>query len=116
MIVRNTFFFLLLLTTLGCLQAQDFSSTLLEFNQQQMTHQQTAMLTLGGWAVLNIGAGLALRSGSSGVSREFHTMNALWNTVNLGIAGFGLLSAMKADPAGWDLATSLSKHQNFQKI
>lgn len=74
------------------------------------------MLTLGGWAVVNIGAGLALRGSSEGATREFHTMNALWNTVNLGIAGFGYYAATQSDPASWDLATSLGKHQNFQKI
>lgn len=106
---------LLFLTTV-CIDAQELSPSLLEFNQQSINHQRTAMLTLGGWAVVNIGAGLALRGSSTGVTREFHTMNALWNTVNLGIAGFGLYSALQSDPANWDLATSLAKQQNFQKI
>lgn len=90
--------------------------TLAEYNMASLDHQQNAMLTLGGWAVLNIGAGLALRGGSEGSARHFHEMNALWNTVNLAIAGFGYYSALKSDPAAWDLATSLSKHGNFQKI
>lgn len=100
----------------GFLFAQDASLSLLDFNQRELNHQKTAMLTLGGWAVANIGAGLALRGTTTGSAREFHTMNALWNTVNLGIAGLGYWSALKSDPANWDLATSLGKQQNFQKI
>ena len=90
--------------------------TLAEYNMASLEHQRNAMLTLGGWAVLNIGAGLALRSGSEGSTRHFHEMNALWNTVNLAIAGFGYYSALKSDPAASDVAISLSKHGNFQKI
>ncbi len=98
------------------LNGQDLPPSLLTFNEQNISHQQNAMLTLGGWAVINIGTGLALRGATTGVSREFHTMNALWNTVNLGIAGFGYYAALQADPSGWDVATSLEKHHNFQKI
>lgn len=114
----NRFALLLAVTliTTAWLSAQDLSPTLLEFNQQSLSHQKTAMLTLGGWAVANIGTGLALRGSSDGATREFHTMNALWNTVNLGIAGLGYWSAMKSDPAAWDLSTSLGKHGNFQKV
>ena len=90
--------------------------TLTEYNVSSLEHQRNAMLTLGGWAILNIGTGLALRGGSEGSTRHFHEMNALWNTVNLAIAGFGYYSALKADPAAWDVVTSLGKHGNFQKI
>ena len=86
------------------------------FNQQSLDHQKTAMLTLGGWAVANIAAGGALQGSAEGTTKHFHQMNALWNTVNLAIAGFGYYSAMKSDPATWDLATSLSEHNGFQKV
>lgn len=108
--------FALFLLISGFVMAQEIPPTLLEFNQRELGHQKTAMLTLGGWAVANIGTGLALRGTSEGSTREFHTMNALWNTVNLGIAGLGYWSALKSDPANWDLATSLGKQQHFQKI
>ena len=105
---------LLLLLTTATLLAQ--SPTLLEFNQTTIDHQRTAMFALGGWALLNIGGGLALQGSSSGATKEFHRMNALWHTVNLGIAGVGYLSLMKADAAGWDLATGLAKHHSFARI
>ncbi len=106
----------LALTCFGFLQAQGLEAPLLDFNQQSLGQQKTAMLTLGGWAVANIALGAGLQGNADGSTKQFHRMNALWNTVNLGIAGLGYLSAIKADPASWDLATSLQKHQGFQKI
>lgn len=106
----------LALTVYGFLQAQGLEAPLLSFNQQSLHHQQTAMLTLGGWAVANLALGAGLQGKATGSTKHFHRMNALWNTVNLGIAGLGYLTAIKADPAGWDVATSLQKHQGFQKI
>lgn len=108
--------FAFLLCFYGCLQAQGLDASLLDFNQQSLSHQRTAMLTLGGWAVANIATGVALQGSAEGSTKHFHRMNALWNGVNLAIAGFGYYSAMKSDPAAWDLATSLGKHQGFQKI
>jgi hypothetical protein len=105
-----------LLCCYGGLQAQGLDASLLEFNQQSLNHQKTAMLTLGGWAVANIAAGAALQGSAEGSTKQFHRMNALWNGVNLAIAGFGYYSALKSDPAAWDLATSLGKHQGFQKV
>lgn len=100
----------------GWLQAQSASTELLAFNNANLQHQRTAMYTLGGWAVANIGLGLALRGSTDGDTRYFHEMNALWNGVNLAIAGIGYFSIVGQDPASWDLATSFQKHQSFQKI
>ena len=86
------------------------------YNATSLRQQRHAMLGLGAWAVANIGVGLAGRASTQGTQRHFHEMNALWNTVNLAIAGFGYYSALSSDPTTWDLATSLTKHQNFQKI
>ena len=86
-----------------------------ELNLDRLDHQRTAMLVLGGWAVGNIGLGLALRANSSGQRRRLHEMNALWNTVNLGIAAFGYYSALR-EPTGLDAITSWQKHVGFQNI
>jgi len=74
------------------------------------------MLTLGGWAVANIAAGAVLQGPAEGSTKHFHRMNAMWNGFNLAIAGFGYYTALHSDPASWDVATSLSKHNSFQKI
>lgn len=116
MLPRSSLIIILLFFTNYWLYAQSLTSDLITYNQISLNHQKTAMLVLGGWAVTNIGTGLALRSSTEGTSRRFHEMNALWNTVNLAIAGFGYYTAVKGDPAAWDLATSLQKHDSFQKI
>lgn len=104
---------LLLILSAG-LAAQ--SPTLLDFNQATIDHQRTAMYALGGWALVNIGGGLALQGSATGSTKDFHRMNALWNTVNLAIAGVGYFSLAGTSAADWDLTTGLAKHHNFQKI
>ena len=99
-----------------CLLAQGDAPTLLRLNGATLDHQQTAMKLLGGYALVNIAGGLALRAGSTGSARYFYEMNALWNTVNLGIAGFGYLASLKADPAAWTLTEGLRENQQFAKI
>ena len=79
-------------------------------------HQRTAMYVLGGYALLNLGGGLLGRAATTGATRRFHEMNALWNTVNLGIAAVGLYGALRADPAGWSLAEAVGEHHKFGKV
>jgi hypothetical protein len=105
-----------LLFSCGAVYAQELSLNLPSFNQQSLDHQKNAMLTLGGWAVANIAAGAALQGSADGSTKHFHRMNAMWNCFNLAIAGFGYYTAMNSDPASWDLATSLGKHNSFQKV
>lgn len=116
--MRTTKFILILIGLLwgSHLFAQEINEQLFHFNQRNIDHQKTAMIALGGWAVVNIGAGLGFSQRTTGETKYFHQMNALWNTVNLAIAGIGYWSISGVDPVGWDLATGLSKHQNFQKI
>ena len=43
-------------------------------------------------------------------------MNAIWNGVNLAIAGLGYLNARKARAADFNLTKSIKEHHKFQKI
>ncbi|THH34972.1 DUF6992 family protein [Neolewinella litorea] len=83
---------------------------------KRIHHQKRAMLLLGGWAVGNIGLGLALRGSRVGEARRFHEMNAIWNTVNLGIAALGYLSVAREDPAALDAFGSLAENHGLQKV
>ncbi|GCD77589.1 hypothetical protein JCM31826_10710 [Thermaurantimonas aggregans] len=47
------------------------------------------MLILGGWALGNIGLGIAGMSTTTGSTYYFHQMNTAWNVVNVGIATAG---------------------------
>jgi hypothetical protein len=98
-----------------CVRAQSPPTDWLQLEQQRIDHQRTAMFVLGGWALGNIGLGLTLRSRQSGESRRFHEMNALWNAVNLGIAGFGYLSLLRQDIPP-DAFASLRENTGFAKV
>ncbi len=109
---RTTLLISFLLCLATFLYAQ--SPSLLEFNQDRLQRQRTAMLVLGTWAVGNIASGAALRGRHTGAERQFHNMNIYWNLVNLGLATAGYLSAGK-DPASFDLFETMQAHQSFQK-
>ncbi|MFN4299626.1 MAG: DUF6992 family protein [Thermaurantimonas sp.] len=47
------------------------------------------MLILGGWALGNIGVGIAGMNATTGNAYYFHQMNMAWNVVNFGIATAG---------------------------
>lgn len=109
---------LLLLSTLLCLSTLVWSQSdaIYDFNQQRLNRQQTGMLVLGGWAVVNIAGGLALSQKAEGADKYFHLMNAGWNGVNLAIAGLGYYSAMQTDPGNFDLYQTINEQHKFQKI
>ena len=63
------------------------------------------MMILGGWALGNMAVSGILLGNTEpasksgwGVTKGYHQMNIGWNAVNLTIAGFGYLAALKSDP------------------
>lgn len=60
--------------------------------------QSGGMFTLGGWALVNIGTGVAGWVSTDGATRHFHQMNAAWNSINLGLAIGGLVGNHFLDP------------------
>ncbi len=88
-------------------------------NQDQII--RSGMLVLGSWAVANI-AGGAVGYGISESARAngFWQMNALWNTVNLGLAGTTLVARDRAsDPSGeiaLDLPAYREESHRFEKV
>ena len=87
-----------------------------DFNQSRVAHQRTAMIVLGSWAVGNIALGSGMQFFTTGEQRYFHRMNAGWNIVNLGIAGFALWSLRSQGGNDLGLETSLSEYFTFQKV
>lgn len=85
-------------------------------NAEAVRLNRVAMGVLFGWAVLNIGTGVAGHFGSEGETRAFFQANAAWNVVNLAIAGFGYHGQATAEPASWDLARSLAEGQKMEKL
>lgn len=65
----------------------------------------SGMFVLGSWAAANIASGAIGWSKLDGEKKHFHQMNAMWNIVNIGIAGFALYqnySLLNNIPAGQD--------------
>ncbi|RKH72822.1 hypothetical protein D7X96_03925 [Corallococcus interemptor] len=96
--------------------APDAHAWLAGRNAEAVRMNQTAMGILFGWAVLNIGTGVAGHFASEGETQAFFQANAAWNVVNLVIAGLGYHGQATADPASWDLARSLSEGQRMEQV
>jgi hypothetical protein len=87
------------------------------FNERRIKDTKTDMLLLGGWALSNMAvSGILLANTEGGVAKGFHQMNIGWNAVNLTIAGFGYLAAMKSNPASFDLFGSVDEHYKLQRL
>ncbi len=97
------------------LDASTLNEQLTGLNEQRLTTNKRGMWTLGSWAVANIGLGLVMRTQTSGADREFWTMNAGWNGVNLALAGFGLYGAYTGS-TDLSLAQTNSELQSMQKL
>ena len=102
---------LLIATFLLC-SIMVFGQTLSDSWEAEQNYRQTGMLLLGGWAAANLASGLVMRSNTSGVHSRFWEMNALWNGVNLALAGFGYMSAAKLGAGG----TALELYQAQMSI
>lgn len=86
-----------------------------EFNQTRLAYNQSGMLILGSWALVNlIWGSLGVRK-STGETKAFHQMNAYWNVVNLAIAGFGYWQASQEVP-GLDFWASIEAQHGIEKI
>ena len=108
--------YLSLLFTLGFGFLFSQTSDYLHFNQKRLNTTKTAMTVLGTWAVGNIAVGSVLQSRKTGEDKYFHQMNALWNGVNLALAGGALYSISRTDPAAFGLYETFNEQQKIQKI
>lgn len=112
---RYYLLFLLMLVSFGTVLSQDQAGQATNW-QADLTHmQRTGMVVLGSWAVGNMAIGGIGMTQTQGVPHYFHQMNLLWNTVNLGIAVGGYLSAASLDPVTGSVE-ALSQYNQFSKI
>jgi hypothetical protein len=86
-----------------------------DWNNSRLNHQNTAMIVLGSWAVINIAGGLILQSRSEGELKYFHQMNAGWNIVNAGISGMSLIRSLKEKSQSSNFNNSVQKLEGFQR-
>lgn len=93
--------------------AQDVVPSLKEFESTKNEINRTGMLVLGGWALANIVSGTTLSFTTDGETKYFNQFNALWNTVNLGLALNGLFNT---GTDSLSLYNSVTGHQTLQNI
>lgn len=89
------------------------------FHQRRLDIDRAAMLTLGTWALGNVGVGLwgdFIREDEGGSERFFHQMNWMWGAVNGVIAGIGLYAAYSASPENHDYLSSLNQARTTETI
>ena len=88
----------------------DFES----INQTRLDYNLKGMLILGTWAVVNLILGALASFRTSGQTQAFHQMNAYWNVVNLGIAGFGFWQATQVAALNfWEIFVA---QQQIEKV
>lgn len=93
--------------------AQDVVPSLKEFEDTKYEINRTGMLVLGGWALANIVSGTMLSFTTKGEAKYFNQFNALWNTINLGLALNGLFNT---GTDSLSLLNSVTGHQTLQNI
>ena len=80
---------------------------------------RTGMTVLGGWAVANIATGIiGMLVAEDPAARGFWEMNAMWNTVNLGLAGWSLydLSRSGGVSADMDIEAYREESHGLEKV
>jgi hypothetical protein len=105
---------ILLLTIVSGVALSQSEQDITLFDQQQQRINQNGMIVLGSWASTNIVTGLIARSQTTETARYFHEMNALWNTVNVTLAGVSLIQSRKEQPFG--LTYSLKRQRKLENI
>jgi hypothetical protein len=95
------------------LVAQDVTHEFNEYRQESLQTDRYGMFTLGAWAVGNIAVGTYGWLESSGEKKYFSQMNTLWNTVNLGLAAYGLLNSKRFVENQTEF---IKKNQRLEKI
>jgi hypothetical protein len=85
-----------------------------EFHHKSAATNKTAMWMLGTWAAGNMLAGGIGMSRSQGSTHYFHQMNLMWNTVNMGIATFGLLSGSSV--SGLSFEEIMATHRKAENL
>lgn len=113
--MKNNLKFILILFCFSSTFAQQENS-LLDFEKSRQNINQAAMLVLGSWAVGNILLGTYGNFKTKNETKYFHQFNAMWNSVNLGIAVFGYLNAVNSnsgDMTNLEILNGYSSLQNF---
>lgn len=106
----SVFFLLPFLTASAQPSFQDSLAT------ERVTLVKNNLWVLGAWAGANIIQGSISAGNAEGSGQYFHRMNAYWNTVNLAIAGIGLLAIKKQLAGPHSFERNLKEQQKLEKL
>lgn len=107
-------FGILLVFTLAFLGAQSQDSLWTKRLAFQQKANRIGMISLVSWSMSNLAGGLYYRSETSGSTKYFHEMNAMWNTVNFGIGVAGLIQEFKQKQV--DYPEYLKLQKKYERI
>jgi hypothetical protein len=88
------------------------------FDARRIQFSQRATYVLGGWAAVNLGAGLAVRANAERGSEAWHfgSMTMGWSAINLGIAVPGLLALRKEARSPRNIADMLAAQRRTEAL
>ncbi len=86
-----------------------------KISRESIEVNKSGMMVLGSWAVANIGTGIYGALSNEGPNRYFHEMNAIWNGVNLGLAGFSLFGYANSSFENTTLADLVKQQHGSEK-
>lgn len=110
----NKFFAIVILIWFSGFGLMGFDNTeQTKFLDQFNSINKNGMYVLGSWAVLNIVSGTIGNFSATGKTKYFHQMNAVWNSVNLGIAVFSLMNSTENNLTLLDSFKEYNNLQNF---
>ena len=84
------------------------------YNKERERITKTGIKVLAGYSAANIIYGSIAAGQATGSNKYFHEMNAIWNSITLGITGIGLLAAKKEGTLSY--GESLKKQQHLEKL
>jgi len=109
---KSSLVIFMLLLSIPAISQNDYSN----FYSESLKINNTGMVVLGSWAILNISTGAYGWSRYTGQSKYFHQMNLFWNVVNLSIAGIALYGNAHTDYSTWEQGMFLEKHLKTQNL
>ena len=85
-----------------------------DFNRQSQLTNKKGLLALGGWSAANVIYGSIASSQTTGTTKYFHQMNALWNGITLGITSAGYFLSKKDTDLSYE--ATLKKQAGVEKL
>lgn len=88
---------MLILVLLSCKLSAQTQDELNSYNKERLTIQKRGMAVLNIWSLGNIAVGTVGVFTTQGATQQFHSMNIIWNGINVALAGPAYFAAKKGN-------------------